>query len=143
MVVFAALTWEASDFEDSDHIINIFGRTEDGKSVCVSTSFSPYFFIKLPKGTNDTGSKILFDKIKKVCPAVKSYSINKSKDVWGFQNNEKFPFMKLDFPTVADMRMCDSKLRYPLKDETYKCKVYESNIEPMLRLMHRSGIQST
>ena len=38
MVVFAALTWEASDFEDSDHIINIFGRTEDGKSVCVSTS---------------------------------------------------------------------------------------------------------
>ena len=61
MVVFAALTWEASDFEDSDHIINIFGRTEDGKSVCVSTSFSPYFFIKLPKGTNDTSSKILFD----------------------------------------------------------------------------------
>ena len=143
MVVFAALTWEASDFEDSDHIINIFGRTEDGKSVCVSTSFSPYFFIKLPKGTSDTGSKILFDKIKKACPTVKSYSIIKSKDVWGFQNNEKFPFMKLDFPTLAAMRMCDSKLRYPLRDETYTCKVYESNIEPMLRLMHRSGIQST
>lgn len=143
MVIFAALTWEASDFEDSDHIINIFGRTEDGKSVCVSTSFSPYFFIKLPKGTSDTGSKILFDKIKKVCPTVKSYSIIKSKDVWGFQNNEKFPFMKLDFPTLAAMRMCDSKLRYPLRDETYTCKVYESNIEPMLRLMHRSGIQST
>ena len=83
MVVFAALTWEASDFEDSDHIINIFGRTEDGKSVCVSTSFSPYFFIKLPKGTSDTGAKILFDKIKKACPAVKSYNILKSKAVIG------------------------------------------------------------
>jgi DNA polymerase elongation subunit (family B) len=51
--------------------------------------------------------------------------------------------MKLDFATLADMKMCDSKLRYPLKDETFPLKVYESNIEPMLRLMHRSGIQST
>ena len=128
MVVFAALTWEANDFEDTDHIINIFGRTENGSSVCVSTSFPPYFFIKLPKNSTDTGSKLLFEKIKKACPVVKSYSILKSKDLWGFQNNEKFPFMKLDFATLSDMKMCDSKLRYPLKDETYPCKVYESNI---------------
>ena len=143
MVVFGALTWEASDFEDSDHIISIFGRTEDGKSVCVSTSFSPYFFIKLSNKINNTGVRILFDKIKKVCPAVRKYSITKSKDLWGFQNNELCPFMKLEFATLADMKMCDSKLRYPLKDETFVQKVYESNIEPMLRLMHRSGIQST
>ena len=143
MVVFGALTWEAKDFEDSDHIISIFGRTEDGKSVCVSTSFKPYFFVKLHKGMNESGVKILFDKIQKVCPAVQSYSITKSKDLWGFQNNETSLFMKLDFATLADMKMCDSKLRYPLKDETFPVKVYESNIEPMLRLMHRSGIQST
>ena len=143
MVVFAALTWEASDFEDSDHIINIFGRTEDGLSVCVSTSFSPYFFVKLHKNINDVGVKLLYDKIRKVCPVVKSYSITKSKDLWGFQNNEKFPFMKLNFATLADMKMCNAKLRYPLKDESYTLKVYESNLEPMLRLMHRSGIQST
>ena len=49
MVVFAALTWEASDFEDSDHIINIFGRTEDGRSVyCKITNYCPYFYILLP-----------------------------------------------------------------------------------------------
>lgn len=143
MVVFGALTWEAKDFEDSDHIISIFGRTEDGKSVCVSTSFKPYFFVKLHKGMNESGVKILFDKIQKVCPAVQRYSITKSKDLWGFQNNETSLFMKLDFATLADMKMCDSKLRYPLKDETFPVKVYESNIEPMLRLMHRSGIQST
>jgi DNA polymerase elongation subunit (family B) len=143
MVVFGALTWEASDYEDSDHIISIFGRTEDGKSVCVSTSFSPYFFIKLSNKINNTGVRILFDKIKKACPAVRKYSITKSKDLWGFQNNELCPFMKLEFATLADMKMCDSKLRYPLKDETFVQKVYESNIEPMLRLMHRSGIQST
>ena len=155
MVVFAALTWEADDiFEEresedgdvkigTDHIINIFGRTEDGKSVCISTSFSPYFFIKLSKNISDTGVKLLYEKIRKACPVVKGYSITKSKDLWGFQNNEKFPFMKLDFATLADMKMCSSKLRYPLKDESYALKVYESNLEPMLRLMHRSGIQST
>jgi len=143
MVVFEALTWESSDFEDSDHIVNIFGRTEDGKSVCVSTSFKPYFFIKLGKNITDTGVKILFEKIKKACPKVKSYSVTKAKDLWGFQNSEMFPFMKLDFDTLADMKMCDSKLRYPLKDDTFVQKVYESNIEPTLRLMHRSGIQST
>jgi DNA polymerase elongation subunit (family B) len=147
MVVFQALTWEAKDSEDGDdeqdHIVSIFGRCEDGKSVCVSTSFRPYFFIKLPKGATEAYVKILFEKIKKACPRVKSYSITKSKDLWGFQNSEKSPFMKLDFATLADMKMCDSKLRYPLKDETYPVKVYESNLEPMLRLMHRSGIQST
>jgi DNA polymerase elongation subunit (family B) len=141
MVVFAALTWEANDFEDSDHIIHIFGRTEDGKSVCVSTSFQPYFFIKLSKTINDTGVKILFEKIRKACPVVKGYSVMKSKDLWGFQNNEKFPFMKLDFATLADMKMCNAKFKYPLNGEVLK--VYEANLEPMLRLMHRSGIQST
>lgn len=141
MVVFAALTWEANDFEDSDHIIHIFGRTEDGKSVCVSTSFQPYFFIKLSKTINDTGVKILFEKIRKACPVVKGYSVMKSKDLWGFQNNEKFPFMKLDFATLADMKMCNAKFKYPVNGEVLK--VYEANLEPMLRLMHRSGIQST
>ena len=143
MVVFSALTWEARDFEDSEHIISIFGRTEDGKSVCVSTAFKPYFFVKLPKNANNTSVQVLFDKIKKACPDVIDYSLTMSKDLWGFQNNQQFPYLRLNFPTVAAMRKCDSKLRYPLKDEAYPVKVYESNIEPMLRLMHRSGIQST
>jgi DNA polymerase delta subunit 1 len=46
MVVFQALTWEARD-SDKEHLVSIFGKTEDGKSVCVTTSFTPYFFIKL------------------------------------------------------------------------------------------------
>ena len=57
MVVFQALTWEARDEEvpgDDDgpvgeHLISIFGKTEDGKSVCVTTAFEPYLYIKLPE----------------------------------------------------------------------------------------------
>jgi len=42
MVVFQALTWEARDV-DEEHMISILGKTETGKSVCVTTVFEPYF----------------------------------------------------------------------------------------------------
>ena len=51
MVVFQVLTWETQDTED-EHLISIFGKTKEGKSVCVTTSFTPYFFLKLPKKTS-------------------------------------------------------------------------------------------
>jgi len=52
MVAFQALTWESRDTDD-EHLISIFGKTEEGKSVCLTTAFTPYFFIKLP-GNIDT-----------------------------------------------------------------------------------------
>jgi len=75
----------------------------------------------------------------------------KSKDVWGFQNNEEFAFMKINFKDLQARRLVDSYLRRPL-DRTpdlfelfgvRNVKVYESNLDPVLRLMHRTGIQST
>ena len=65
MVVFQALTWEARDTDD-EHLISIFGKTEDGKSVCVTTSFDPYFFVKLPRGTTPQDVKILFNDSKNI-----------------------------------------------------------------------------
>ena len=142
MVVFEALTWEARD-EEGEHLISIFGRTEDGKSVCVTTAFNPYFFIKLPKNSTPDSLQLIFNKIKKECSSIIDYSIIQKKDLWGFQNNETFPFMKLNFKTQQSMKQCAYKLKRPLKDDAYPQKVFESNIEPMLRLMHRTEIQST
>lgn len=136
MVTFQALNWESRD-NNEQHLISIFGRTEEGKSVCVTTRFNPYFFVKL---YNNTNPAVVYGKISQF---VKSYEIVKCKDLWGFQNNEKSNFMKLNFTTHENMRACDRKLRYPLPDEKYPMKVYESNIEPLLRFMHRTGIQST
>ena len=62
MVVFQALTWEARDADDQ-HLISIFGKTEDGKSVCVTTAFNPYFFVKLPLGTKPSEVELLYDKL--------------------------------------------------------------------------------
>jgi len=151
MVVFQALTWEARDADD-EHLISIFGKTEHGKSVCLTTSFTPYLFIKLPAGINGQKIQQIYDIIGQKCrDSITSYSVAKSKDVWGFQNNEEFPFMKLNFKDLQARRLVDSFLRKPL-DRTpdlheifgvRNVKVYESNLDPMLRLMHRTGIQST
>ena len=136
MVAFQALNWESNDIDD-EHLISIFGRTEDGKSVCVTTAFNPYFFIKLSKTTNPA---VVYDKLRDF---IESYNMLCCKDLWGFQNNEKGRFMKVNFKTHEQMKACDRKLKYPLQGDTYPMKVYESNLEPMLRFMHRTDIQST
>jgi DNA polymerase delta subunit 1 len=151
MVVFQALTWESRDTED-EHLISIFGKTEDGKSVCLTTAFTPYFFIKLPGNITNQKIQRIYDIIDQQCKdSLVAYSVMKSKDVWGFQNNEEFAFMKVNFKHLQARRLVDSFLRRPL-DRTPELfdifgvrnvKVYESNLDPVLRLMHRTGIQST
>ncbi len=122
MTIFQALSWDTSDEEH--YAIRIFGRTECGKSVCVTTNFSPYFFIK---------GKHPFEKFSEFSTG---YEITQAKDVWGFQNNEKRTFMKLNFSTLKNMKTCE-------REKCREHRVYESNIEPLLRFMHRTGIQST
>jgi DNA polymerase delta subunit 1 len=141
MVVFQALTWEARDVE-GEHQISIFGKTEEGKSVCVTTTFDPYFFVKLPKGAKQSDVKCIFNDLNSMKrDHVTSYSLTKQKDVWGFQNNEEFYFMHLNFKTLEARRKINSIFMY--NENFKKYHVYESNIDPVLRLMHRTGIQST
>lgn len=143
MVVFQALNWTSEDVE-GEHLIRIFGRTEEGKSVCVTTAFKPYFFVKLPKNANETSIRTLYSKISSACGGViETYQLVRAKDIWGFQNNEKSSFMKLNFATLKNMRICNSKLNKPLKDEPKALKVYEANLDPVLRFMHRTEIKST
>jgi DNA polymerase delta subunit 1 len=138
MVVFQALTWEARD-EGEDHLISIFGKTEDGKSVCVTTAFEPYFYIKLP---DIKYAKEIYAHIKDNCLG---YTIVESKDIWGFQNNQKFLFMRVTFSNLKKRRTVDYFLKKPLTltSGPFPLKVYESNLDPILRMMHRTGIQST
>ena len=93
MVVFQAIAWEGKDSDDA-YIIKIFGRTEEGKSVCLSTKFRPYFFIKSREGSHKF--------IKE--PVVHAASV-KGKELWGFTNNEQCVFAvsytHLTLPTKA------------------------------------------
>lgn len=140
MVVFQALTWEAKDTNENEHHISIFGRSEDGKSVCVTTKFEPYFFVKVATNISSDTLSCMYQKIQKCATLPVRYELVKMKDVWGFQNNEKSCFMKLIFCTLRDRRRVDYALRKMLPEEN---GLYESNIDPVLRLMHKTGIQAT
>jgi len=144
-VKFQALTWETTDADD-EHLVSIFGKTEHGKSICVTTKFTPYFFIKLPERVTQQTVQEIYRVLDKKSPdCLVSYSIMKSKDVWGFQNNKEFSYMKLDFKNLKSRRRLDYILRTAIQMSygMEKFKVFESNIDPLLRLMHRTGIQST
>ena len=53
--------------------------------------------------------------------------------------------MKLDFKNLKSRRRVDYTLKSAIQMShgMERFKVFESNIDPVLRLMHRTGIQST
>jgi len=124
MVSFQVVAWHGEDTDDA-YVIHIFGRTEDGKSVHVETPFEPYFFVKVPP---DRSPKALIQEIQPWSSAV-----IRRKDLWGFRNKEEYTFLKLGFRTLAEMKECRPR----------GLKVYEKNLDPVLRFMHRSEIKST
>jgi DNA polymerase delta subunit 1 len=124
MVSFQAVAWHGEDTDDK-YIVHIFGRTEDGKSVHVETPFEPYFFVRVPP---DRTPKALIQEIQ---PS--SSAVIRRKDLWGFRNNEESTFLKLGFRTLAELKECRPR----------GLKIYEKNLDPVLRFMHRTEIKST
>jgi DNA polymerase delta subunit 1 len=124
MASFQVVAWHGEDTDDA-YVIHIFGRTEDGKSVHVETPFEPYFFVKVPP---DRSPKALIQEIQPYSSAV-----IRRKDLWGFRNQTEYTFLKLGFRTLAEMKECRPR----------GLKVYEKNLDPVLRFMHRSEIKST
>jgi DNA polymerase delta subunit 1 len=125
-VTFQAVAWSTRE-DESSLTIDIFGRTEDGQSVHVETPFEPYFFVKLPCGKSPPRLDTL----------VEVPTLVKRRDLWGFQNQTEHTFAKLTFKTLSDMRRGEWACR------NQKYQVYEANLDPVLRLMHRTDIQST
>ena len=124
MVSFQAVAWHGEDTDDG-YTVHIFGRTEDGKSVHVETPFEPYFFVKVPP---DRTPKAMIQEIQPLNSAV-----IRRKDLWGFRNQEESTFLKLGFRTLAEMKECRPR----------GLKIYEKNLDPVLRFMHRTEIKST
>jgi len=174
------------DLQHRKHIIKIFGRTEDGKSIGVSVvDFKPFFFIKLEDITiiekdneeQPTHAFINYKDKQKKCKIVKivdrvrqeiitnldpqnqliyqdiitdqtgiEYLI--SKDMWGFNGRKKDIFIKICCNNLIAMKMIEKKIRnnanhYGLYKDKKKLKIYEANIEPMLRFIHLQQLNTT
>jgi len=126
MVAFQAVAWSAREDEDT-YTIDIFGRTEDGQSVHIETPFEPYLFVKVPLGKIPPN----------IASSIGSPVLIKRKDLWGFQNCTEHTFAKFTFRNESDMRRAE----WLCRNQRYQ--VYEANLSPVLRIMHRTGIKST
>lgn len=149
MTQFQSIAWEAGDDERKGrYLIHIFGRSDEGKSVCLTTPFNPYFFVKLDKvGQREEVLEKLADRmglyddqkeeVRDIFTTFFTHKLVKCKDLYGFQNNKEFPFLKLEFKTHAKMK------KFEAAAHRAKLRVYEANLDPFLRFMHRTDIKST
>uniref|UniRef100_A0A6C0FBH7 DNA-directed DNA polymerase n=1 Tax=viral metagenome TaxID=1070528 RepID=A0A6C0FBH7_9ZZZZ len=167
---FQCISWYASDVESDldeelmQYKIYIFGRTKEGKSICVNTKFNPYFFVECPQ-TWTTGDLQYFKRyiIEKLRYAGEkdheTYTLESAdfvtrKKFYGFTNNENFKFIRLIFTSKKAFTKCT----YILSPKSFvKWKepalnisgigaikpmtLYESNIDPMLRFCHIQDIK--
>jgi len=134
MVPFQAIAWEGQD-QDDQFTIRIFGRAEDGRSVCLGTPFQPFFYIKPRKLTKE-----ILEFVKTKCSKAE---VKRAKDLWGFQNETLSDFIQVTFKSHRALRGLAWSIENFKWPELAGCRVYESNIDPVLRFMHVSGCTST
>ena len=135
MTQFQAVAWDGQD-QDDQFTIRIFGRAEDGRSVSLGTKFNPYCFVKTEKNVKDFIKSTFWRGLV-------SCEVHRGKDLWGFQNGELSRFYRVEFKTHRALRSfayCVDNNKHP---ELMGCRMYESNIDPVLRFMHVSGCTST
>lgn len=144
---FQALSWHAEDVDDS-YIIKVFGIDIAGKSVCLSLDdFTPYFYVKVPKNWTSYHANKFQDNIEAMFDdvSISKVKVVRKKDFWGFTNNEMFTFIRIDFNNLYSFK----KLKYALESnpvvsstlDIKKCKLYEANIDPFIRIIHIKGIK--
>ena len=136
MTHFQAVAWDGQDQDNDQFTIRIFGRAEDGRSVSLGTKFNPYCFVKTDKDLKSFIKSTFWRGLV-------SCEVHRGKDLWGFQNGELSRFLRVEFKTHRALRSfayCVDNIKH---SELSGCKMYESNIDPVLRFMHVSGCTST
>ena len=148
MTICQAVAWEGTD-SDGQFSVRIYGRCEDGKSLAVGVPFNPYFYVKIRKSHSFPDFRTAIRNHFRG-DLVEVREIH-AKDLWGFQNGLLSRFARIEFKTLRSMRMCASSIeKLKERDDRWedlksfgKLKIYESNIDPVLRFMHVTGIKST
>lgn len=154
-LIFQAVDWKSFDTKTlqdySDYHVYrviIFGRTLDGKTVtCVVDDFKPYLLICIPNEITEKGMDVILQKIKQ---QTKGTGCVKYEYVTGlkystFSNYQKHKFAKLYFQDSSSM----SYASYVFDNSIYICgklqklELFESNIPPMLKIIHERNLNST
>lgn len=149
---------DTDEYPEKFYRIYIFGVTEKKQSVCLEVNgFQPFFYVKVPDNWTITNAGSLVDRIKKILWKNSKYLVDfffvERKDAYGFNNQQKFKFVKLVFNNYKVCRNTTyifknanetSEKRKPIQGyENTQFKLYESNIDPMLVFMHIQNISAS
>jgi len=144
---------DVDDYIDRDiksYTIRVFGISETGISISAKIiGFKPYFFVKVPDRWSIYNKQSLVDYIKKKVGRKYHSSISfeylERYSFRGFTNNKKFNFIKFKFKNSCIMRKCkyvfDRKVSLLGLCSNRKFELYESNIPPFLRFIHKKNIR--
>ena len=142
-LIFQTLDWYTEDIINDttgfpEYKVFVFGTDSLGKSVSLRLdNYFPFFFIEIPEHFTVYTLKETLGK------SVKSVEIIKRKRFYGFENNKIRTFAKLSFYSYRSFRSLNYRIAnnvFNISGKDYRFALYESNIDPILRLTHLQDI---
>ena len=144
------------DDEKKGFQILLFGATDKGKSICVEVKgFRPYFYVQLPEEWTTQQrhylESYLLSSVHNTPEARRHVRIveERHKKLFDFDNNELHRFLRVEVPSIGMWRRLKDLLltgttepkSIRIGDQYYKLKVYEANIDPVLRFFHMRDLE--
>ena len=135
---------------DREYVIRIFATTKRGTSIGINVfNYTPHFFVEVPEKIAQNKYKLsgMVAKIKgKMARTTRenllAFDVVRRKNLYGFTNNKMFPYLRLVFKDTTSMNGALRALREnEIYGESFKDKIFESNIPPFLRFIHKNNIQ--
>jgi DNA polymerase elongation subunit (family B) len=132
------------------YVIRAFGVTKQGTSVAVRLhQFTPFFYVRLPERATRTEAAQAARNVTRylegyggggMCGLLDVVPYRKG-EFWGFTDGTQFDFLRLSFGSEGGMRRMASRLQGRPEHRVQgmgniELKVYESNIDPLLRFFH-------
>nr|CRI62820.1 B-family DNA polymerase [Moumouvirus battle49] len=154
---------EVDSEDEKKYVIQLFGRTEDDKDVCIKvTDFTPYFYVEIPLNWKKNHVNKFINILKRrvswstnnnpnysydLSKSLIKYKVVQKHNFYNFTNKKYFNYVMLIFKSHIAMKEFSNALARPLKTEglTKDPMLYqrfESNIEPHIRFMHINNISS-
>ena len=150
---FQTISYFGSDFEDEqgnlEYLLKIFGRREDGSRVTLTVkNFEPFFYVRLPEETSKCLKEFKYyleslDDDKKLFS--KYEIVDKKKDIFGFQNEECFTFVKFFFRSKRNFFFFRKfwKGKKTIGSYTFVPSLYESDFDTVLSFIHENHLKTS
>ena len=135
---------------DREYVIRIFATTKRGTSIGINVfNYTPHFFVQLPEQVAKTNFKVksmvAFIKGKMARTTrenLLNFDVIRRKNLYGFSNNKLYPFLRVIFKDTTSMNGALKVIReHDIGGRSYKGAIFESNIPPFLRFIHKNNIQ--